>query len=230
MAKCICCGKDVLIFLLKGKVCKKCIENLEFAEQIMNGLQLGHSPSRAYMQRVEKFLEQQKSQQIAAQEVAKLCGTPFSAKGYYIKAFACSWSGAKYRQETIKWTKKWIEADFTYPDMPKWQYGDCGPYESRASQAWEWLAKAYEGEHMFDEALNAYQTAWKIRPNGFHFINLIARVYTKMNRLDDAIALLESTPMMEDEPQELREYNLNELYAKKERGYVFRPRKKENVK
>lgn len=215
----------------------KNFSNLELAEAVMcslllsfdvnqNGLNRSSAAKPDLQSYVDQIHRECGSQGKIAARAAEIVGEPTTSRGYSIKSWACEWAGASYRPETIKWTLKWIETGCEHSHDDTSANLGCTPQQSRLAAGHERLAKAYEGEYMFEEALSAYQKAWEIRPNACHYINMIARVYTKMNRLDDAISLLKDTPLIEGETKRMRIEHLKELQEKKAKGYVYRPRKK----
>lgn len=222
---------------IASKPAPKTFSNLELAEAIMRSLLLSFDvdekgptrtpiASKELKSYIEKIHKECGSQRFIAAKASSLLPNPTTSREYSVKSWACEWAGAEYRKETIKWTLKWIETGCAHSDNDSSAYIGCTPQQSRLSTGYERLAKAYEGEYMFEEALAAYQKAWEIRPNASHYINLIARLYTKMNRLDDAISLLKNTPLIEGELKTARNAHLKELKEKKAKGYVYRPRKK----
>lgn len=250
MGRCNRCGKHGLFLRLRGGLCddcqyeirkksltQKCKEpispaiehnDLDLAEQIMNSLKLGGEVSQSYKKEVTEITLRLVKQGAIAAHAASLCGEPTTPKGYYIKAMACSWAGASYRPEVIKWATKWIESGCFYPEINSFSYLGCTPSQSRFTAAYEMLGQAYEGEYMFDEAIAAYKKAWDYRPNGFHLLNFISRVLTKKNQIDEAIKLLQETPLMEGETKSMRSSHIKELKEKKAKGYVYRPRKRKS--
>lgn len=254
MAKCARCGKRGFFLKLYDSLCDDCLDeihkqakkqptkpstvqktytrkapeysNVHLAEQIMFSLLLGGSIEPALQSYIDNIHKECGSQRFIAAKASSLLPEPTTSREYSVKSWACEWAGAEYRKETIKWTLKWIETGCAHSDNDSSAYIGCTPQQSRLSTGYERLAKAYEGEYMFEEALAAYQKAWEIRPNASHYINLIARLYTKMNRLDDAISLLKNTPLIEGELKTARNAHLKELKEKKAKGYVYRPRKK----
>lgn len=255
MPKCSRCGKRGLFLRLYHSLCNDCLEELHnqekkskqnashgssfskpsvteyspvfIAEQLMRSIALGGSVHPNLQSTIDQIRRECGSQGKIAARAADLIAEPSTSREYSIKSLACEWAGASYRQETIKWTLKWIETECEDSlDDSSW-YPGCTPQQSRLATGYERLAKAYEGEYMFEEALAAYQKAWKIRTNAYHYINMIARVYTKMNRIDDAIALLKNTPLIEGELKQSRNEHLKELKEKKAKGYVYKPRKKQ---
>lgn len=254
MAKCARCGKRGFFLKLYDSLCDDCLDeihkqankqptkpstvqktytrkapeysNVNLAEQIMFSLSLGGSVEPALQPYIDNIHREYGSQRFIAAKASSLLPEPTTSREYSVKSWACEWAGAEYRKETIKWTLKWLETGCKHSHDDTAYYPGCSPAQSRIITAYDRLAKAYEGEYMFDEALAAYQKAWEIRPNASHYINMIARLYTKMNRLDDAISLLKNTPLIEGELKTARNALLKELKEKKAKGYVYRPRKK----
>lgn len=251
MASCSSCGKKGLFLRLSEGLCSSCQHKLnqakettcqvpfqnksasntdiDLAEQIIKSLSFGGEVSPRYKKKVLHITSDLGKQGAIAAYASELCGEPETAKGYYVKSKACELAGASHRAEVIKWTRKWIETGCAYSDTSNWSYPNCTPFQSRMSEAYERLGKALEGEYLFEESIEAYQKAWNHRPGAFHYINLIARVLTKMNRIDDAIKLLKETPLMEGETKQFRNAHIKELKEKKEKGYVYRPRKKKAI-
>lgn len=248
MPTCKCCGKRGLFLKLQHSLCEDCqyklareqknrqaeqedgqLDKIDFAEQIMNSLLLGGMIDQKYKRAVEKVHEQFGRQGTIAAYAAELCGSPTTPKGYYIKSRACEWAGAKYRPETIKWTKKWIESGLDYLGMPGDKYIHCSVYQSREYDAYSRLGEAEEKEYLYEDALISYQKAFEARPEAYNLIVRRSTVLTKLGRIDDAIKLVKNEKPIDPLFKNVQRETLKELKDKKARGYVYRPRKKKSV-
>lgn len=254
MSTCSKCGKKGFFLKLVNGLCSDCCSeidrqttrdlsfisasegDIDFAEAIMNSLMLSASVSEngnlsvrnRYSKKVQDVHSRFSRQGEIAAYASNVCGEPATVKGYYVKSWACEWAGAKFRQETIKWTQKWIESGLLYPGCSDGRYTGCTVLQSRQYDAYLRIGKACEGEYMFEEALSAYEKGHSARPDAYSLIVAMSRVLTKMNRLDDAIRLIDKSPCPNPLDKNIRRETLKELKDKKERGYVYRARKKKS--
>lgn len=109
------------------------------------------------------------------------------------------------------------------------------------------LANAYEGEYMFDKAIETYNLLLSKYPNNSPSKVKISRIMVKQNNIDDAISYLEKcyeeiknnplyyedmlTNTIKLDPSYLSDLRcfpiyISELKEKKARGYIYKPRKK----
>lgn len=164
----------------------------------------------------------------------ELCKPFETSMSYCVIANAYYFLGAAYRQETIEYMSKYLENPEWIPHKEYFE-DDRARY---LSGRWGILGQAYEGEYMFEEALQAYQLEKEVAPEYPAAYVHIATVLSKMHRLDEAIDFLKKA-------QNLRYYKepgfgtnfdrvidnfLTEFETKKARGYVYKPRPRQSDK
>ena len=180
---------------------------------------------------LEKCNNDRKSILLAEVELCKPFETPIS---YCVIANAYYFLGAAYRQETIQYMTKYLDN----PDwMPHSDYFE-GDRERYLAGRWGVLGLAYEGEYMFEEALQAYISEKIVAPEYPTAYVHIATVLSKMNRLDEAISFLKEaqTTRYYREPGFGTTFNtvidnyLSKFEEKKKRGYVYKPRPRKTLK
>lgn len=160
----------------------------------------------------------------------ELCAPYETSMSYCIIANAYYFLGAAYRQQTIQYMSKYLKN----PEwIPRAEYYEADR-ERYLSGRWGILGKAYESEYRFEEALQAYQAEREIMPEYPTAYIHIATILSKMNRLDDAIELLNETkntryyiePAFGSCFNTVIDNYLSKFKDKKERGYVYRPRQR----
>lgn len=98
------------------------------------------------------------------------------------------------------------------------------------------LGELYEKEYDFNNALIAYESCIKLSPTNHHLYGRKVDVLIKMNRIDDALDYLATVKKSKyykkyknnyDEDVFMKTINrlVLECNEKKEKGYVYRPRK-----
>lgn len=205
---------------------KKENEGVEVALAVMEELSLGGFADPKYKAKAQEIIKKYKSQGKIAAAAAELCGEPTDSRALYIKSWAYSWAGAAHRKDTIKWTLKWLDTGCAHSDDDTSYYSNCTPLQSRFVKAYERLADAYEGEYLFEEAINARKKSLQIDQTRIHNYIGISGLLTKLNRIDDGISVLKSAQITDVSDIRLIRCHIAELEEKKARGYVYKPRKK----
>ena len=180
---------------------------------------------------LEKCNNDRKSILLAEVDLCKPFETPMS---YCVIANAYYFLGAAYRQETIQYMTKYLANPEWIPHVEYFE-DDRVRY---LSGRWNILGHAYEGEYMFENALQAYITEKNVAPEYPASYVCIANVLCKMHRLDEAIIFLKDAQNTQyyKEPGFGTSFNtvidryLAEFENKKKRGYVYKSRPKKTQK
>lgn len=180
---------------------------------------------------LEKCNNDRKSILLAEVELCKPFETPMS---YCIIANAYYFLGAAYRQEIIQYMTKYLDHPDWIPHSDHFE----GDRERYLAGRWGVLGLAYEGEYMFEDALQAYISEKNVSPEYPTAYVHIATVLSKMNRLDEAISFLKEaqTTRYYREPGFGTTFNtvidnyLAKFEEKKKRGYVYKPRPRKILK
>lgn len=234
MPRCVYCGKLQLLRSLKqGGFCNACNSyegRISLCKEIIKSTWLSTEESPKYKLFISSL---QGNKQKGACIVDILCNYE-APEAWYCIAIAHQLQGAKFRPEQIKYSKKLLDSGY--------------PLEKEdAVYIYNLLADAYEGEYMFEEAIEMRKKLLSAHEDYTPAHIVIARLMVKQNRIDDAIKYLED--VYEDIKRNpyyrfdyllekrVLHYNyvgdmkalpihIKELKDKKERGYVYRPRKK----
>lgn len=185
-------------------------------------------------------------------KVIELAGDNNDSDSLYIKAMAYSWSKVKYNDLAVEYLRKYLNSGVS-PYVINRNFGTKIPYENKVyvhlSQVYHELGDKLVTAYEYESALEAYKNMLnndiKSRvPYGRQIPYLkIADTYRRMNNLDQSIKTLENAVYPNDcikddssIPQSfyIEEFSstinkyLKEYKEKKEKGYIFRPRKKED--
>lgn len=180
---------------------------------------------------LEQCNNERKSILLAEVELCK----PFeNSISYCVIANAYYFLGAAYRQETIEYMSKYLENPEWIPHKEYFE-DDRARY---LSGRWGILGQAYEGEYMFEEALQAYQSEKEVAPECPTAYVHIATVLSKMHRLDEAIDFLKKAqnsryykePGFGTNFDTVIDNYLIKFEARKARGYVYKPRPRQSDK
>ena len=218
------------------------------AENIFSTLGVGRSLTSKEQHAVTKAISNCTSRQDILNVVIDLCSPANTPRKRYLKAMALSWSKAEYRPQAITAITEYLSNGLyegAFKGIIKGEIYGFHPDARNAHIAsmYTALGKAYEGEYLFDEALNSYNSALNLEPfYPFSYYN-VANIYKKMNRLDLARNTYEtakqspfyspyvSTDMFGQKNtdktfQTVIDRNLCEINDLIKNGYVYRPRNK----
>lgn len=227
MGKCMYCGK----FMESNNInlCDKCntVQNkIEISKDLVN-----YSSNN---ENISKVITQLKSNKHRGSIIIELCNGIKSPIAYWYMIQGYLLKGAKFRPKLIEYCNKILESNYDFN-------------EHTYSLIINILAKAYEGEYMFDDAIKTYNLLLlKYEKYTSAHIN-IAFIMVKQHKIDDAIEYLENVHQnIESHPyyhkniltgeteldptykSDIRclPVHIQDLKEKKARGYVYRPRKK----
>lgn len=156
-----------------------------------------------------------------------LCQGFDTPMAYYILSDAYIFMGAKYRREAILYLKKYLA-------NPAWIPGQEKDRTRCLSLRWHYLGQAYEGEHLFNDAIFAYNQERYLEPDRPAAYVKIADVMRKLNQLSIAIQFLKAAqktpyyqfPSFGSGFNTVVDSYLSDLEKKHARGYVYKPRRK----
>lgn len=187
--------------------------------------------------KAKQILSQCKNNEEICLKAIKLCDPPSSCKRLYITAYSYCYAGAKYRPNAIIFLKKYAEAGGYWEGTPHSILNIDGyefnQLDANRADVYRCLGQCYEGEYLFDDAINAYKQALSMHPSFQGYYVEIADVYRKKNDLDMALSVLKDareTWYFKNVP-DFKTVILN--YEKKfsdmkATGYIYKPRKKKN--
>lgn len=174
--------------------------------------------------------------------IINLIGYPETVKEKYTFAYAYYWLGSKYCTQAITFLCEYIKSG-CLPDKGKRYVPEFDMYvESKHNLACAYhdLGVSCERNYQFEDAMKCYIKAAKLQPYYSHHYVFIARLCAKLNNLDRGIRILTKVIESNEYYQKSKftethdfknaiEIELRDLINKKERGYVYRPRKKNDV-
>ena len=100
-------------------------------------------------------------------KVISLCGTPETPRQFYLLAKACSWLGADYRMETIRWASAYLDSD-GWDALPHQIVIENGILISQAAmcraEIYDILAQAQDEEGRYEAALANFSEAYRLEP------------------------------------------------------------------
>ncbi|SDP30143.1 TPR repeat-containing protein [Paenibacillus sp. yr247] len=179
-------------------------------------------------------------------KIIKACDGIEDPMGYYYQAIAYKWLGAKFRQEVILKNNKFLEnPKFTF-DPNRKTYKSGGVVVTQVDilfEIYKDLGEAFEGEYLFEESLAAYKKSLDLNESIPSIYCNLAQVYSKMNKLEESINILEQgkrskyyeikhfkTPLgdavKDDTFVIVIDKHLREYKDKLAKGYIYKPRKR----
>ncbi len=234
MPRCVCCGRLQLSKPLAPggycEICNTCESRIAISKAIIKSSWLSTDQSSKY-KNLLNTLQTNKQKGFYIAEILKDIDTP---EAWYCMAIAYQLQGAKFRPEQIKYSRKLL---------------DCGCNLEKQDMVYIYnlLADAYEGEYMFEEAINTHELLLSKQVDYSPARIKIARLMVKQHRIDEAIKMLkEEHKQLKNKPVYCTDlftgkkkldpihktdllalsWHIKEMTAKKKRGYVYRPRKK----
>jgi len=230
------------------------LSDIELAEYIFSTLGLGSDIPKKHESVVKKHLRKCKSRQDVLDLVISLCEEPNTPRERYLIATAYSWSSVKYADKRIEYIK-------LYLDNPLYEkaYANRGGIDSRFPTQKEldeanrnyhlcemlhYMGMAYESLYDFEKALECYQKTINLRPDVQATYCWCAEVLRKLNRIDEAIELLEKSldskwtkpitwkdvfgniHQKDTHFSDVIKKELADLQIKKQKGYIYKPRPK----
>jgi len=234
MPRCIYCGRlQLLKPLTQGGFCKACDtyeSKVELCKSIIGSTWLSTEESPKY----KSFIKSLQNNKQKGACIVDIIGDYDTPGAWYCMAIAYQLQGAKFRLEQIKYSRKLLDSGQPLE-------------ESAVVYIHNLLADAYEGEYMFEEAIEVRKQLLSEQEDYTPAHIKIAHLMVKQNKIDDAIKYLEEVyEHLKKHPyyrfdyligKRVLHYNyvsdmrtlpihIKELKEKKERGYVYRPRKR----
>lgn len=212
---------------------KKKANNPELAAALLSMMKLGGDVPKEYKREVDKLCKQFPSNNDRALKVIELVGQPDTPEKKSIVFDAYRFTKTEHRKEALDFLEKNITDITNHREKNSGIVSWVGSVKQsnharRKSFIYAELAKLYEEEYKFKEAEKTYKKAIKYGNYSPHYVGL-ARVYSKMNELDKAIAVFDdyisSTPPITEEEKRIALIQQKKFEDKKTKGYVYRPRK-----
>lgn len=171
--------------------------------------------------------------------IINLIGYPETVKEKYTFAYAYYWLGSQYCTQAITYLCEYIKSG-CLPDNGKRYIPEFDLYiesQNNLANAYHDLGVSCERNYQFDDAMKCYIKAARMQPYYSHHYAFIARLCAKLNDLDRGIRILDRAKVSNkyykmSERTETKDFKRaidierKNLTDKKERGYVYRPRKK----
>ena len=217
-------------------------DNLRLAAELLDYFSL---TTEQFSDESIKIIKQAKNKDDILDKVIELCINIKKSAAYLNIATAYKLKGIKYRTEVIKYYNKFLENPVFLKTNKKYGiqlYQDIMVEDIELPNIYMSLGNAYEGKYDFENALNSYKKSCKIDPSNQGIYCCIARIYSKMNKLDESINILKeaknskyykinTTKILDkvytdDTFIKVIDDYLNDYENKKKRGYIYRPRKK----
>lgn len=199
--------------------------------ELLNSLGIGGNVSN----QTKRVLSKCQNREEVCLEAISYCYPPTTPKRLYVTAYAYASAGTKYRQKAIEYLKKYIDVGACWEGTPRdiltlhgYKFDQLA---ANKADAYYYLGRAYDGEHMFDEAIDAYKKALKLHPGMQVYYVQIAEMYRKKNDLEKSLAVLAEAEdtwyfkNVSDFRTVITNYKKKYTDMKK-KGYVYRPRKK----
>ena len=178
MPRCIYCGKLQLIKpLAQGGFCSACDtyeSKIELCKSIIQSTWLSIGGSSKY----QSFINSLQNNKQKGAFIKDIIGGYETPDAWYCLAIAYQLQGAKFRPEQIKYARKLL---------------DSGQPLDRITTEYIYnlLADAYEGEYMFEEAIEVRKKMLSKHEDYNPARIKIAHLMVKQNRIDEAIKYLE---------------------------------------
>ncbi|MDD8049051.1 MAG: tetratricopeptide repeat protein [Thomasclavelia sp.] len=214
--------------------------DIEIADALFSSLNIGVGIEIS--KEAQKILATCNSRQDVLDRIIELASKHDTPRSRKLLALSYAWKGATYRKEAIEALNNYInneldESEFRNMFIPGTTIFASISEEAKnrhLSDMYNFLGKCYEGEYEFDKALETFQKSHELAPEYIHNVLNVARVYSKLNDIDKSIEMLEqykrTTWYLNDESnREVTNNYLSEYKGKKERGYVYRPRKRKEI-
>lgn len=205
-------------------------EKLSLASEL---LQYFYLSSGSFSKKALHIIKAAKDKNDILDEVIDLCKNINAFEAYNNIAKAYELKGAKFRNQEIE----------TYNLIFEKYQNFKGSYD-----LFDKLGQAYEGEYEFEKALNCYLKAYNLQPSAPPIYCRLAQIYSKMNNLDMSISILTKAKKSQYYEPKLSfispidkskhydntfklviDSHLKKYEEKKEKGYVYKPRKKKNT-
>ncbi len=184
--------------------------------------------------------------------VIELVGPPDTQKQRYLLAMAYSWSHAEFRAKAIEYITLYLQNELfedaynniIIPEDPANPASWVSPKNQHLSEMYLALGNAYLGENLNQEALSSFQMANEYAPSNSSTYYAMAKAYTHMNDLRGALSVFQSAKQSKYYVSR-RWYDRvsgkyrdivfwksidageKEILEKIQKGYIYRPRKKE---
>lgn len=217
-------------------------DNLRLASELLEYFSL---TTKQFSKESMKIIKHAKNKDDILDKAIELCVNAKEPAAYLNIAEAYRLKGTKYRSEAIKYYNKFLENPVFMKTNKKYAiqaYQNITTENIELSNVYMNLGNAYEGQYDFEKALKMYKESQKIDPSNQIIYCCIARVYSKMNKLDESINILRkaksskyykinATTILnkvykDDTFAKVIDSYLKDYEDKKERGYIYRPRKK----
>jgi tetratricopeptide (TPR) repeat protein len=239
-------------FFKNQEVQKSKSDNINLAEELFNSLGLTFSSGgSSEKKQIDDILKQCETRQDVLNKVIELCGEPTKPRQRYLYAKAYAWSKVEYRKLAIKYLELYLK-DELYEKEYKNHHHIFGDKQFSVEEErnihlaamYSSLGNAYEGEYEFDKAFNCYKKEQELAPFWPAPYCQMCAILIKKNELDEAMKLYLASKKSqyykpfkfksvlgetytEDTFQKVIDSHISELQEKINKGYIYKPRKKQ---
>ncbi|MFI3171403.1 MAG: hypothetical protein R3Y58_03390 [Eubacteriales bacterium] len=183
---------------------------------------------------VDKLLEPYAIRIERIVKITELCIPADTNDKLYYAAKGFLYAGAQYRDKAIEYLEKLIAAGGTWGLMTdsvfEYDGETINQKTNNIASIHKDLGECYEADYRFDDALTQYCIANALVPSSTGYICSISNVYVKKNELTAALKVFNSAQQTifysKDSFKEVIDRKILDIEQKIEKGYVYRPRKK----
>lgn len=178
--------------------------NIELAEKVFNELPYGDYTKSIKDKEIKYAVQGCQCRQDTLCRVVELCGEPDTPRKRYLIATAYAWSTAPYRKKAIEYIKLYLKGPLyekEYMCVAGFNFNTNMSIDEKKNihmaSMYHYLAKAYEGEKMYEEAKEAYKMQEKLTPFWPSGYIGVADILIRQEKLNEALLYLENTKKLE---------------------------------
>ena len=221
--------------------------DLQLASDLTSAFSLGFPPKS---KEAIKFIEKATDRKEIADKIISLCIDINDPRAYHYIAMSYGIKGTKFRPKVIEFLNKYLQNP-VFENVNRHysteQFYNITNKEIELGVVYENLGSAYEGEYDFENALTSYLKAYEINPYNTPIYCRLATIYSKMHNLDKSISLLKEAKRSayykvlkwtdvagikrtDNTFKTVIDDQLKNYESKKDKGYIYKPRKIKTLK
>ena len=217
--------------------------NPELAYNIFQTLMVGCSLTTFEEIKVNYAIKDCKCRQDVLNKVIEVCGEPLTPFQRYIYAIAYAWSNKEYRQLAIQYLNYYLSNELWDGALNRLRYSTQSIEERKREhlcEMYNYLFNAYIGTYEFDKALEIAEHMIEIDITNPTCHMAKCEILIKLNKLNECKEWLEAQkklPFYKFDKKYLETQSenwfyftinrlLNDVNEKIEKGYVYKPRKR----
>lgn len=215
-----------------GFLLKKYSNNPDLAERIFEVRPYQPYVKNCKDSEVKKVCWNCKNIQDTLNKVIEVCGPADSPKARYLYAIAYAWSRKEYNDKAIYYLEQYLNNPLytgAYRRLNP-QYSLEKRKKLHVSEMLGYLGKAYEKSYNFEKALDCQLKRLDLDPEFAGIYVAVSEIYTKLNQLNKALDILhraQTTIYYKDEFKTTIDNYIENIKAKINSGYVYKPRKRQ---